>query len=70
MRPAIDRRARIGQKRTVIRRQSPERQEPMRKTALVLLLTLGVAACATAPQPAPQAPQVRVDAKTTLERGR
>jgi hypothetical protein len=42
----------------------------MRKIAIITLLTLGVAACATAPQPTPQAPQVRVDAKTTLERGR
>jgi hypothetical protein len=34
------------------------------------VLAAVLAACATAPQPAPQAPQTRVDAKTSLERGR
>jgi hypothetical protein len=43
---------------------------PMRVAALSAFLALALAACATAPQPAPTAPAGRVDAKTTLERGR
>lgn len=43
----------------------------MRNVTLAALMTLVLAACATAPQPAPQAPQGRgLDAKTQLETGR
>ncbi len=43
----------------------------MIKMTAAALLALFVAACATAPQPAPSAPQGRgMDAKTQLETGR
>ncbi len=43
----------------------------MRNITLSAVLALVLAACATAPQPAPQAPQGRgLDAKTQLETGR
>jgi hypothetical protein len=43
----------------------------MRPIILASVIAAVLAACATAPQPAPQAPAPgRVDAKTSLERGR
>jgi hypothetical protein len=43
----------------------------MRNIVIASVLAVVLAACATqAPQPAPQAPGTRLDAKTTLERGR
>jgi hypothetical protein len=43
----------------------------MRTIILASVLASVLAACATAPQPAPQAPSPgRIDAKTSLERGR
>jgi hypothetical protein len=43
----------------------------MRNLTLAAVLAAVLAACATQPQPAPSAPSgARVDAKTSLERGR